>query len=308
MTNTKYYILEQEVDKKTFDKYKDNTYEIGGVMRNLLGVQVWAKSKDIAESFPEEAAQAKAIYDQILSEISAQPQTKQKKTFHSFLDRLMDAYREELGHYKEIHDAFDIAQKEWDSMQADRNAPEHIKLIARGDYERAKLNLDQHKMDAYHAFQEKAKQIRKEMDNFAADFYRADPSRIDQNAMQLLNSGIMSAAEVEHLAMQYRDNPTMLRLFGQHAAKKSSEMSGVHNQTEAAKWRQVAGLLNISDRSGALGGFDTLVGRCETALNYEKFVGNSKGLAAQKTMDMTYSAVVNAYDNFILQPSGGSEA
>lgn len=315
MANSRYYIFEHEVDKGTFDKYKNRTYEIGGVKRNLLGVGVWATSSEIAEACPEEAAQAKRSYNQILSEIGAQSKAPAKhKTFHTFLEDLQRAYREELANYDAVHNAWDIAQKEYNAAMADSLAPDYMKVIARGDYERAKQTFERDKLAALENYKVKAKEIRKSMEAFVADVYRVAPDRIDQNAMQLLNAGIMTVDEAEHLAMQYANNPTMMRLIGQYAKKNfdASKNSFGKVSDVGYKWKRLGGTLeSAADSSKAFGGFDSLaeyaegaLGCCRNSTRADFAIARSR----QKRWEDTYNQAVAVYDNFIVQPSGGSEA
>ena len=301
MANTKYYIFEREVDKKTFDKYKDQTFEVGGVKRNLLGVGVWATSREIAEACPEEAAEAKAIYDRILSEISTV--APKKKTFHSFLEDLQTIYKEEVANYNAVQTAFSIAEKDYNATMADRTAPEHIKLIARGDYERAKLVFEQNRMKAQDSYNNRVRTLRQQMAEFTADVYRATPDRIDQSAMQLLNTGIMSADEMEHLANKYLDNPPMMRIIGQYAMQKA-ESFGTFDADKARNYRVLGHKLgSVSDGGEALKGFDAMADFGRNGLGKDAVIAR----AHEKHWDRLYGNACEAYDNFIVQPGGTSE-
>lgn len=300
MANTKYYILEREVDKKTFDKYKDQTFEIGGHKKNLLGLKIWATSKDVAEACPEEAAEAKVIYDRILSEISkAAP--KKKQTFHGFLEELNGVYKEESGKYFKALEAFEIARKEFDATMADSKAPDYIKMIAKGEFERAKETVKQAKREAGDSYKARAAEIRDKMQEFATEFYRATPDRIDQSAMQLLNTGIMSADEMEHLAEQFRGNPPMLRVIGQYALNKFDSMS----DRDEGRWAyRVIGkkLQKAASSDSALDGFDGLMEFGQNGLGTDEIMANVRA----KHWDRIYNSARESYDNYIVQ-TGSSE-
>lgn len=303
MENTKFYILEREVDKEIFDQYKNRRYEIGGVQRNLLGVQVWATSQELAEACPDEAAQARAIRDQILSEISAKPQTKRGKTFHSFLEGLQTIYREELANYNAVQNAFATAEKDYNATMADPNAPEHIKLIARGDLERARQTFEQNRLKAQDSYNARVKELRQQMAEFTADLYRATPDRIDQSAMQLLNTGIMTVDEMDHLASRYRDNPPMMRIIGEYALKKS-ESFGPSGRDNAEKYALLGRKLsNITDNGNALAGFDQMADFGRNGLGTDAAIAK----VHEKHWDRLYADACTAYDAFIVQPSGGAD-
>lgn len=301
MANTKYYIFEREVDKKTFDKYKDQTFEVGGVKRNLLGVGVWATSREIAEACPEEAAEAKAIYDRILSEISTV--APKKKTFHSFLEDLQTIYQEEVANYNAAQNAFSIAEKDYNATMADRTAPEHIKLIARGDYERAKLTLEQDRSSVQDRYNARVKELRQQMADFTADVYRATPDRIDQGAMQLLNTGIMSADEMEHLASKYRDNPPMMRIIGQYA-KQKAESFGTFDADKARNYRVLGHkLCSVADGGEVLRNFDAMATFGRNGLGKDARIAKIH----EDHWDRLYGDAYAEYNDFIVQPGGISE-
>ena len=44
-----------------------------------------------------------------------------------------------------------------------------------------------------------------------------DPAAVDSNALALLNSGIMNAADYRHMLEQFKDNSTMRRMIGKYA-------------------------------------------------------------------------------------------
>lgn len=301
MANTKYYIFEREVDKKTFDKYKDQTFEVGGVKRNLLGVGVWATSREIAEACPEEAAEAKAIYDRILSEISSA--NPKKKTFQSFLEDLQTIYKEEVANYNAVQNAFSIAEKDYNATMADRTAPEHIKLIARGDFERAKLTFEQNRAGVQDRYNARVKELRQQMADFTADVYRATPDRIDQSAMQLLEIGIMSADEMDHLANKYRDNPPMMRVIGEYAMRKAKSFKDYEKDKAWSYERLGRSLSNITDNGNALSGFDQMADYGRQGLGKDAVIVRIH----EKHWDRLYGNAREAYDNFIVQPGGSSE-
>lgn len=64
-----------------------------------------------------------------------------------------------------------------------------------------------------------------------------DPAEIDNGAMALLNSGIMTAADFQHMAEQFKDNTTMRRLIGSYAGKAEKERDG--DRQEAAALRAI---------------------------------------------------------------------
>lgn len=57
------------------------------------------------------------------------------------------------------------------------------------------------------------------------------PEFIDQNAMELLKSGIMGVADYESMLSRYSDNPTMLRLIGKYANEEAEKSDTADRQS-----------------------------------------------------------------------------
>lgn len=299
---TQYYLLGRSVDKNTQEKFTRKKYPFMGRLMGLDGIHMWATDEDIAKQFPAQAVEAKAIIADIEREIDA-TQNDGKKSFHSFMEALQNIYKSEIANYNAAKKAYEIAKAEYEATTDDYNAPEHIKLIARGDFERAKMTLEEAKKNIRGSYDEKVNALRNQMAEFAANVYRADPSKVDHNTLQLLNAGIMSPDEVEHLADNYRDNPTMLRLIGKYAADRFASTLNDRDRTTAVKWASLKDLQNLSDSSAAIAGFDQMAdyGR-------KGFASDMAAMANEKHWDRMYHSACEAYDNFIIQPDGGAAA
>jgi len=301
-TNKQYYLLGRYVNKQTFEKYNKERFPFFGRMLGLDSIHLFATDEEIARQFPTQAAEAKAIIANIERDIDA-TQNGGKRSFHSFMEALQDIFKTEMEKRNAGKKAFEIAEADYKATMDDRNAPEHIKLIARGDYERAKMTWEQTKKDAQDNFKTKTGALRAQMADYAANVYRADPSKIDHNALQLLNAGIMSPDEVEHLADNYRDNPTMLRLIGKYAADKCNSALNERDRTRVAKWASLKGLQTLSDSSAAIAGFDQFADFCGQA-----FLNDRSAKIRYENFDRLYHSACMSYDDFIIQPDGGAAA
>lgn len=299
---TQYYLLGRSVDKATFDRYSKKKFPFFGRPLGFDSIHLFATDEEIARQFPTQAAEARAIIADIERDLDA-TQNGGKRSFHSFLEALQDIFKTEMEKRNAGKKAFDIAEADYKATMDDRNAPEHIKLIARGDYERAKMTWAQIQKEVQDNYETKTRALRAQMAEYAANVYRADPSKVDHNALQLLNAGIMSPDEVEHLADNYRDNPTMLRLLGKYAADKFNSTLNERDRTVAAKWASLKGLQTLSDSSTAIGGFDQL-------LDYgrQAFLNDISAKARDKHWDRMYHSACTSYDDFIVQPDGGTAA
>lgn len=86
------------------------------------------------------------------------------------------------------------------------------------------------------------------------------PEFIDQNAMELLKSGIMGVADYESMLSRYSDNPTMLRLIGKYANEEAEKSDTADRQS----FRAIA--INAGTEQGG-----------KTVAAFEDMAGASKG-------------------------------
>lgn len=296
----RYFLLGHEVDEATHKKYTTQKYSFLDRLVGLDGVQLWATSQEIAEKLPEYAEAARKIIAEIEEEIGVKTKENQKKTFHSFLEGLQTIYMDEMEKRTAAKKAFDIAEADFKATMADPNAPEHIKLIARGDYERAKLTYKQQLDGIRDSYRARSKELRNQLDEFTTDLYQATPDKIDQGAIQLLNMGIMSADEMEHLSEQYMDNPTMMRVIG-HYAEQAGQKIGDRDREKARAYNSIAlRLKSVNNRENAMSGFDAML-----EYGMQGIAGDdSMATIRERHWDRMYSTAADSYTNFIVQPSG----
>lgn len=89
-------------------------------------------------------------------------------------------------------------------------------------------------MDDYRGSVESLKQ---ELSQAVSAATLADPAAVDANALALLNSGIMKAADYRHMLDQFADNPTMRRMIGKYAGDAAA--AARDNRQESAALRAV---------------------------------------------------------------------
>lgn len=297
-----YLLLGHEVSKEIYEKYSYAKFIFMGRPVSLDGIHLWATEPEIEEQFPQYAAEAKAIIAGIEKEITEAAKPRQAQTFHSFLEELNALYKEESGKYFKALEAFEIARKEYEATMADHKAPDYMKTIAKGELERARETLKQAKRESGDSYKARAAEIREKLQTFTDDLYRATPDRIDQGAMQLLNTGIMSADEMEHLANQFRNNPPMMRIIGQYARTKA-ESFAANAQDHAMPYRVLASKLkSVGDTSNAFAGFDSLMDFGQQGL------GNDETMAKVRShhWNRMYNGTVESYNDFIVQ-AGNTE-
>lgn len=65
--------------------------------------------------------------------------------------------------------------------------------------------------------------ITEEFNEAAASYYSVKPELVDDNALSLLNSGIMTPEDVFRMSDKYSNNPTMRRLIADRASKMADD-------------------------------------------------------------------------------------
>lgn len=315
-------ILGVEVDELTHDRYKARTWDINGKAYSLLGVMLWATSKEIATAYPEDSKAARETYmsilnelkgvnpagvdnarrklDNIAIEITGERMMKPMKqnNFGGYLEELDAIYKADISQRNKLDAGFERTKAECEAvMKAHNGINDPEWMIAQGNLLAAekKYKADIEGLKNKHL--DSVKTVRQQMIEHLTDFYRADPSKMDEKAIQFINSGIATPAELQHLAGQFRGNPTMLRIIGQHAKtlkekyKNYSTEAGhnnyaicVHLSQEAAR---VASDVYSKDE---LTLFDGLAVVAERGVC--RRVGTSGG--SEKTWDKYYAGHVEA--------------
>lgn len=235
-------VLGVEVDEITHNRYKARSWNINGKECSLLGVMLWATSKEIATAYPEDAKAARAVFASILDElepvnadgvnaarrkldntaieITGERMMKgmRRKNFGGYLEDIDAIYKADRKQRETLDANFKQHKAEYEAItKAHPRIDDPERLIAQGNFLTAERKYKTDIDDLANRHVESVNAVRAEMLEHLTDFYRADPGKLDEKAMQFLNSGIATPAELEHLAGQYKANPTMLRMIGQHA-------------------------------------------------------------------------------------------
>ena len=277
MTTKVYRIFDIEVDKATYDKYIDRSYDIGdGSMRDLRGVQLWATGKELGEHFPELAANARRIMAQITAEITG----KEKKTMNTpkksveFIAALEELYNNSRAAYIAEEKKLAVASAHMDRCEEAKLKKPGDPLVcakydvARGELLIARDNFRKAILKVQDAHNTEVKELRGQFAAFLDESYAANPDALDTGTMTLLSSGICSPAELLKLAERHANNPTMLRLVSAQAEK-------IHDRKKMTKEesiscitvRQMASSARNGDRELAI--FDSAVGACERGLQID---------------------------------------
>lgn len=219
-----------EVDPEIYKKYSEKSYKVkgdpNGGERTLRHIEFFAESKDYKENYPEFAAECKRITEDVAKEIQAYYAAKdgrkeykvmRHETFSGYIKDLHNIQVNAAKTRKKLKEDFEETKQEWYAAERDKNLNEYEKTEKKMAY----LNAEKAYEEALKKLRAQAIQdvenIRKEFNEHISDFYTANGSRLDDNVIRLLNSGIrLQDAEINHLVSQNKHNPTMLRVINQY--------------------------------------------------------------------------------------------
>lgn len=175
--------------------------------------------------------------------------------------------------FKAARDAYRVAYERWQAEKADtarakewhENDTELVKneRIAYAQiYEaRAEANFEDVAARVWPNFYRQADKLRSDLVKQMQQDSLVNPAAVDNNALELLRTGVLSAADYVAFANKYADNATMLKLIAHYAeeAAKNTE-----NKTEAGTLNTIA--ITCKDgKSAVLRTWDdlmTVAGKC----------------------------------------------
>lgn len=115
-------------------------------------------------------------------------------------------------------------QAERAAMDAQRRAPDDTAIsyeLRKAKTEAARLeqkaSFDEVRERVWPEFNRKRVALRADLEKAIAADCIVDPAALDNNAVYLMESGTMTAADYEAFAEKYSSNPTMLKLIAAHA-------------------------------------------------------------------------------------------
>lgn len=235
-------IFGYEVETATFNKYNHQNYSIGFCFHDLAGVERWATDPDLAEKFPEMAAEAKQIVERIVAEITGKDMKTMKtpRTAADFIDALNDIYTATRATYTEANKKLVNARANMEKAEPDTRDPSKDRRLAEARYLVAKDEFQKAEDEARHgyydmiaSYDKQVKELREQFASHLEEHYSASPDKLDVGTMQLLGSGICTPVELARLVDRHQSNPTMLRIIGEYARKLREDNQ--RNMSEANK-------------------------------------------------------------------------
>ena len=271
-----YFVLGMEVDYNTYREYNyEKSWTIDGDVLKGITCTLWLlehwATDEHAKDYPIEAANARKILDQIRDEITViinrkdSMNMKDPKTSRDFIKALQDIYTESRSAYDALQGKVDAAEAKMNRAREAMSDPGKNADIAAAQYDIAK---GEHKIAALARYGEyrnmigehekRVKELRDQFTAYLDEHYAASPDKLDAATMQLLSSGICKASDLARLADRHADNPTMLRIIGNHAAHLKEDK----NTTDGDKFiclKVKAAAAAAKDGSRELAIFDSAV-------------------------------------------------
>lgn len=174
------------------------------------------------------------------------------------LDRLV---RGTAAEHKKIADEFDEAKEAWTSTPKNVPSWDHVghsrKALAEARFHELDSSIQGRIEKIWSGFDGEKRRIRQQLAHAIAEAETLDAGGIDQAAISLLNSGLMKSGDYARMAEQYSENPTVLALLRQSAAKYADSVAADTLMDESAATRERVAVLNVV-QNAKTGGQKTL--------------------------------------------------
>lgn len=139
--------------------------------------------------------------------------------FTQYIDNINLIMQEARAKHNKAADAFTEAEKSNKEAQSNPKFSPAWKMVEAEKFHAAKQEYN----EAVKKINEEAalsiSAVRHTLTRHIAKYVAADPEKVDQSAVMLLNSGAMSDGDLVALANKFWNNPTMLKLISSHAEK-----------------------------------------------------------------------------------------
>lgn len=146
--------------------------------------------------------------------------------YKQYAKKLDTAFREAQEAYRGEVQKLNAAQKARDEaftyatnrpMGAAAAVLEARKQTATAELKAAQENFTKAARKIVYGYADTVNNLKQELSDAVDAANLVDPAAVDSNALALLNSGIMNAADYKHMLEQFKDNSTMRRMIGKYA-------------------------------------------------------------------------------------------
>lgn len=182
--------------------------------------------------------------------------------FNHFIRQINDIAAEAFKAYSAAETAYKNAESKKNAYPR-RNGLgyEYDAKVARyaAEYAEAMAAYDKFRRDGFYGYRKRMDEVRKEFVAAVESHFTADPAALDMATLELLKSGILSAAEYNRLMDKAinDNNHTMARMIGQHA--KAAAENAIDRDTATAL-RSVSYKSNGMNGSNYVEAFDFVTG------------------------------------------------
>lgn len=182
--------------------------------------------------------------------------------FNHFIRQINDIAAEAFKEYAAAETAYKNAESKKNAYPR-RNGlgADYTAKSARyeADYAEALAAYDKFRKNGFYGYRQRMNEVRKEFVAAVESHFTADPAALDMATLELLKSGILSAAEYNRLMDKAinDNNHTMARMIGQHA--KAAAENAIDRDTATAL-RSVSYKSNGMNGSNYVEAFDFVTG------------------------------------------------
>ena len=182
--------------------------------------------------------------------------------FNSYIRQINDIAAEAFKEYAAAETAYKNAESKKNAYPR-RNGLgyEYDAKVARyaAEYAEALAAYDKFRKTGFYGYRQRMDEVRKEFVAAVESHFTADPAALDMATLELLKSGILSAAEYNRLMDKAinDNNHTMARMIGQHA--KAAAENAIDRDTATAL-RSVSYKSNGMNGSNYVEAFDFVTG------------------------------------------------
>lgn len=182
--------------------------------------------------------------------------------FNVYAQKVNDIAKENFSAFRSAETNYHLAEEDFQNHpEGMGGSPEFqakaVRVKAKfieeqGKYKEARATLERSLDDVY--------KIQKELEKDVNNTFGADPSAVDLPTMELIKSGVLTAADYERLIEKAMkdNNITMLKILGKNAEELSNKLSSL-DDIGAAKLRSLANAAQKVNGSAYVSAFELLV-------------------------------------------------
>lgn len=138
---------------------------------------------------------------------------KKMGSFRSCYSELFDLFAGERAKILEAIENRDELYAQWQRIERDGKIDRLVKVSAEAEYIKAKEKVDDVYNKALDGTRRGSGDIRAKLKGYADQYYKIDPTKIDNDTVKLLESGALDLADLKQLAMDNAGNYTMCKLI-----------------------------------------------------------------------------------------------